>query len=215
METKVIVHQMEVGEMGNFVYLVACKATKEAAVVDPGWDVPHILLTAARYGLTITKVLLTHTHSDHINGVALVRERTKAPLHVHALEAKAFDAAASPLVELQDGDTIALGDVALSVLHTPGHSPGLVCFHVGDDLICGDVLFVGAIGRIDLRGADPRAMYHSLARLKTLPDATRIWPGHNYGPARSSTIGEEKRYNPYLRFESEEEFLRAMGVIRQ
>jgi glyoxylase-like metal-dependent hydrolase (beta-lactamase superfamily II) len=166
MEAKAIVHQMELGEMANFVYLVACKTTKEAAVVDPGWDVPDILLTAARYGLTITKILLTHTHHDHINGVALVRERTKAPLHVHALEAKGLDATPSPLVELQDGDTIALGDVTLSVLHTPGHSPGLVCFHVGDDLICGDVLFVGAIGRIDLRGADPRAMYQSLARLK-------------------------------------------------
>jgi hydroxyacylglutathione hydrolase len=114
-------------------------------------------------------------------------------------------------VKVDNHDTLAVGRLTLRFLHTPGHTPGSQCFLVDDRLVSGDTLFIGACGRTDLPGSDPSEMYYSLTqRLAALPDATVLYPGHNYG-GPSSTIGDEKRDNPYMRVASLGDFLRAMG----
>jgi glyoxylase-like metal-dependent hydrolase (beta-lactamase superfamily II) len=117
----------------------------------------------------------------------------------------------SDLVKVDNHDTLPIGRLTLTFMHTPGHTPGSQCFLVDDRLISGDTLFIGSCGRTDLPGSDPSQMYYSLTqRLGALPDATVLLPGHNYGGA-ASTIGDEKRGNPFMRFTSLGDFLQTMG----
>lgn len=192
--------QIPVGPMANFAYLVIDAATKMAAVVDPGWESGKILARAKELGATVTAVWLTHTHFDHIQEVAAMAAATGVAVKVHALEKGALGSDAGTIQELNDGDVLQLGETAVTVLHTPGHSPGAVCFQAGDSIITGDTLFVGAVGRTDLPGSDPRAMGRSLKRLAQLPEQWIVCPGHDYGDQPTSTIGREKKTNPYLSF---------------
>jgi glyoxylase-like metal-dependent hydrolase (beta-lactamase superfamily II) len=142
------------------------------------------------------------------------------PVHVHADEAegvrKITGLSASDLVRHAGGDAIELGGVRVRLLHTPGHTPGSQCFMVEEAgapgrLVSGDTLFLGSCGRVDLPGSDPEAMYHSLRALAGLPDDTLLYPGHFYASEPSSTLGEQKRTNPYLRVARLEDFLSFMG----
>lgn len=191
--------QIPVGPMANFAYLVIDTATSMAAVVDPGWESGKILARAQELSATVTAVWLTHAHFDHIQEVAAVTAATGAPVRVHALEKGALGSDAGTIQELNDGDILQLGETAVTVLHTPGHSPGAVCFQVGGHIITGDTLFVGAIGRTDLPGSDPRAMGKSLKRLAQLPEHLIVCSGHDYGDQPLSTIGREKQTNPYMK----------------
>jgi glyoxylase-like metal-dependent hydrolase (beta-lactamase superfamily II) len=126
---------------------------------------------------------------------------------VHRAEREFLRGFGSDLVQVSGHDTLAVGRLALTFLHTPGHTPGSQCFLVDGRLISGDTLFIGSCGRTDLPGSDPAEMYYSLTqRLAALPDETILFPGHNYGGA-SSTIGDEKRGNPFMRFRTLREFL--------
>lgn len=191
--------QIPVGPMANFAYLVVDAATRHAAVVDPGWESDKILQVAKKAGLTIDAVWLTHTHFDHIQEVAAVMAAADVPVWVHALEKSMLGDVAGEVRLLADGDVLKVGGESVQVLHTPGHSPGAVCFLAGDHLITGDTLFTGAIGRTDLPGSDPRAMGSSLKRLAQLPDHLTVYPGHDYGDTPTTTIAHEKRTNPYMR----------------
>ncbi len=172
------VHALELGRLGNFIYIIHDHATGRAAVVDPAWDVPAILALTERHGLRVTDILLTHSHFDHINGVEALRDASDAQLHLLRAEA------------------------AFWVLHTPGHTPGSACYRLGDQVLTGDTLFVFGCGRCDLRGGDPEQMYQSLRRLgKWLPDGTLIRPGHNYGITPTSTMVEQLAGNPFLHFD--------------
>jgi glyoxylase-like metal-dependent hydrolase (beta-lactamase superfamily II) len=143
------------------------------------------------------------------------------PVHVHAREAegvrKVTGLSASDLVSHEGGDALELGGVRVRLLHTPGHTPGSQCFLVEEAgapgrLVSGDTLFLGSCGRVDLPGGDPEAMYDSLKnKLGALPDDTLLFPGHFYAADPSSTIGEQKRKNPYLRVARLEDFLSFMG----
>ena len=156
-----------------------------------------------------------------IEGVARLLERAPMPIHVNAREAegvrKVTGASATDLVTHEGGDVLALGGLRVRLLHTPGHTPGSQCFLVEEPgvpgrLVSGDTLFLGSCGRVDLPGGDPEAMYDSLVnRLAKLPDETLLFPGHFYAADPSSTIGEQKRKNPYLRAARLEDFLAFMG----
>lgn len=205
---KLFLHQVELGPMQNFVYLIGCENTREAAVVDPAWDVPAVLKMAKARQFNIKTVLLTHTHFDHINGVEELLKATDARVFVHKKEAPVLQYS-SNVKKIESGDEVRVGDLTVTFIHTPGHTPGSQCFYVQDCLITGDTLFIKGCGRCDLPGGDPEEMYHSLTgKLKKMEDHTRIYPGHHYADVPISTLGEEKRQNPYLLCRSVEQFLR-------
>ena len=195
------IHALELGRMGNFIYVIHDHASNRAAVVDPAWDVPAIWAVAAQRGLRITDILLTHSHFDHINGVEALLNHSDAQLHLLSDEAAFWDRYLD-LPTLHDGgDRIQLGDTEIEILHTPGHTPGSACYRVGRQVLTGDTLFVFGCGRCDLRGGDPEAMYHSLRRLRErLPDDAIIRPGHNYGITPTSTLAAQVAGNPFLHF---------------
>ncbi len=225
MTAPIYLRQLEIGPMQNYVYLVGDPQTREAAVVDAAWDVDAILDVAARDGMTITKALVTHFHPDHLGGrfmgmsVAGATElvaKVPVKVYIHKREAgfvhRVSDLSDSDLVAVDGGDTVQVGNVPVTFVHTPGHTPGSQCFLAGGNLISGDTLFIGSCGRTDLPGSDPAEMYHSLnSTLRSLPEETVVYPGHNYADRATSTIGHEKRRNMCMRFDSVEDFLRFMG----
>lgn len=193
--------QIPAGEMANFAYLVFCPATRFGLGVDPSLA-PEALLQAARErGVTIETVAATHGHNDHVAGIPAVIDATGARLAAHRLDMEAD-------LVLEEGSRIEVGEGTVEVLHTPGHTPGSVTLHPPGALITGDTLFVTAVGRADLSGSDPEALYRSLQRLAKLPPETLVYPGHDYGPKPVSTIAFEREHNPYLQCADLEAFLK-------
>lgn len=207
------IEQIKVGFMEVFCYLIVCPRTHEALVVDPAGDEDRIVGRIREKGLELKYIVNTHGHADHTCGNARMKELTGVPIVMHRLDDQIFNSPQgqgmarqwgfqpSPPADIHvdEGDQIVVGDVALQVLHTPGHSPGGICL-VGDGhLFTGDTLFVGAIGRTDLPGASVSQFMQSLSgKLMALPEKTIVWPGHDYGDRPSSTIGMERRTNPWL-----------------
>jgi hydroxyacylglutathione hydrolase len=192
--------QIPAGYMGNFIYLVGDKKKKECAIVDPAWDVDAILKEAEKDGMKVVAGILTHTHFDHSTGVEGLIQKTGVKIYVHENEAKYLKDVKEHLVETREGSTLKIGDVEMTFLHTPGHTEGAQCILVGDKLITGDTLFVGACGRCDLPGGNEKKLMQSLKRLSALEGSLRVFPGHAYGDADSSTVENEKRTNPFMKF---------------
>jgi hydroxyacylglutathione hydrolase len=225
---RLYLRQAQIGPMANFVYLIGDTGTHKAAVVDPAWDVDAILEFARKEGYGIDKILITHYHPDHlggsmmgtnVQGAADLIGKIKAKVYVNKAEAEGTKRVAglsdSDLVAVEAGDVAKIGEIPVKFLHTPGHTPGSQCFLVEGNLISGDTLFVGSCGRVDLPGSDPEAMYYSLNHtLKNLDDATVVYPGHAYSSDSSTTIGNQKRHNMYMRFPTLDDFLDAMGASR-
>lgn len=187
-----IVKQIEVGVMDNFSYLVGCEKTHRAMVIDPGADAERIASVAKKEKLDIVTIVNTHGHGDHTAGNARLKSLTGATVLIHALDADGYPQADR---FLSDEKHLRLGRITFDIIHTPGHTPGGICLYAQGHLFTGDTLFVGDSGRTDLAGGHRPTLGASIRRLMTLPDDTVVWPGHDYGPAPSSTIGWEKRYN--------------------
>ena len=204
--------QIEVGRFAVFAYLVGSEATGEALVIDPAAEEESIVEEALKNKLTIKYIVNTHSHVDHVMGNKKRKDLTGAQIIIHEAEAayltgqpadlmNMFGAQPSPPADItvREGDVITVGDVSLKVLHTPGHSPGSVSLHVNGLVFTGDTLFVGGVGRTDLQGGSWEKLVSSIHhKLFSLPDATVVLPGHNYGEAPKSTIGAEKVHNPYV-----------------
>lgn len=194
--------------MENFVYVIHDRASGRAAVVDPAWEVAQVLALAEREGMRITDILLTHSHRDHINGIQDVLDRHDAQLHLLKAEADFWGAHPARPTLHHGGDSITLGDTEIRVLHTPGHTPGSACYHVGANLVAGDTLFVFGCGRCDLPGGNPEQMYHTLRNLtERLPGDTVLLPGHNYAVKPASTLAEQIAGNPFLHFDTLDRFV--------
>jgi hydroxyacylglutathione hydrolase len=205
------VRQLPLGPLQTNCYLIGCEETLQAAVVDPSWNGRSIVATAETDGWEITHILLTHSHFDHVGGLEEVKALTGAPIYIHAeavemlnnttMSAAFFGLRVSPPPSpdeyLSDGQEIQLGELLIQVMYTPGHAPGHVSFYLPDYRIVfdGDVLFQDGIGRTDLPGGDYATLMETIQeKLLTLPDETKVFSGH--GPA--TTIGQERRNNPYL-----------------
>ena len=187
-----VIKQIAIGYMDNFSYLIGCETTRQAMVIDPGSDVDQIVSIAEKEGLEIKMIVNTHGHGDHTAGNAALKERTGARVFIHKLDGDRFRAAD---VFLKDEKTLQLGDITVDIIHTPGHTPGGICLYAQGNLFTGDTLFVGDSGRTDLAGGDRPTLGKSIRRLMELPDDTVVWPGHDYGPTPTSTLGWEKRNN--------------------
>ncbi len=201
------IEALELGPMENFIYLIIDNQTRRAAVVDPAWDVPEILKLAKDKGVTITDILLTHSHHDHINGIEQVLDVYDAQLHLLKPEAEFWGRHLDLPTLHHGGDIIQLGNTEIEVLHTPGHTPGSACYHIDDQLITGDTMFVWGCGRCDLAGGDPEMMYNTLRKLATLPDSTLTLPGHNYSDKATATMEEQRQGNPFMHFHDKDKFV--------
>jgi len=206
--------QILVGQMAVFAYLVGCEKTGQALVIDPAGEEDRIKAAADKEGLKIVKIVNTHGHPDHTCGNARMKELTGAPIVVHADDAQGMisahanefarmlGCAGTPPADetVTEGDHIKVGDeVDLTVLHTPGHTPGCICLYTPGHVFTGDTLFVGGVGRTDLPGGSWPIMADSIKkRIMTLPDDTIVWPGHHYGPAPKSTVKHERETNGFI-----------------
>ncbi|MEA2116631.1 MAG: MBL fold metallo-hydrolase [Thermodesulfobacteriota bacterium] len=206
------IQQLTVGVMGVCCYIVSCEKTNKAAIIDPGGDEEKILDACNRDNLEVIYIIATHGHPDHVCSIGPIQKETGAKIIMHKADAEFFGQpevksffsqlglaeSPPPDILVEDGDTITIGDETLSVIHTPGHTPGGICLYNAPDCITGDTLFVGGVGRTDFPGGSMGELSHSIkSKLLTLPPNTVVWPGHGYGGSKS-TIGEEARSNPYF-----------------
>ena len=195
---------LQVGPIGTNCYLLCDEDAKTCAVIDPGDQPEDIDREIRKAGLTLTMILITHGHFDHVLGVpGLLEKWPGIPVYVHEKEvnwAGAGDqymllAPVEGIHTVKEGDTIPFGGATIQVLHTPGHSKGSVTLKVGDVLFCGDTLFAGSCGRTDLAGGSYAEIMASLKKLGQLPGDYHVCPGHDV----TSTLERERRSNPFLR----------------
>ncbi len=210
-------------QMVNFVYLIGDLETRECVVVDPAWAIADLLDIVAADDMKLTGVLASHFHPDHIGGdlmgmatVEGIRElldQTSVPIHCHADETewilRTTEVSRGDLSPAGSGDSIQVGDIPITFLHTPGHTPGSQCFLVENRLIAGDTLFLEGCGRTDFPGGDREEMFRTLhERLARLPDDTILYPGHRYSPADSAPLGDVRAQNTVFRMKTLDDWLR-------
>lgn len=190
----------------NFSYIISDIETREAAVIDPSYNADVIIQMLEDHNMKLKYVINTHGHSDHTLGNNVLVSKFNAKLVSQALSNLKKD------VSVVDGETIVLGKVIMSIIHTPGHSADSICLLVDGKLLTGDTLFVGECGRTDMLGGSASQMYNSLFnKLMKLDDSIEVYPGHDYGPTPYSTIGIEKKTNYTLKKRTLEEFVEFLG----
>ena len=186
------VKQFAPGGDRNLAYLVADEAVGVAAVIDPSYRPELVVSLAQERGYAIRYVFHTHNHADHTNGGIVISRLTgKRPLLLGDIDPDTGQ-------KVQDGARFPLGNLQMTIMHTPGHTADSICLYIGDAVFTGDTLFVGKVGGTDL-GPGAKAEYDSLhQKLMALPDNTRVFPGHHYGVTPESTILRERQTNPFL-----------------
>jgi len=205
---------MPLGPFQVMTYLVACPETREAVIIDPAGEEDKILALVQTQGVIVKYILNTHGHSDHVLGNPKLKEVLNVPVCMHEADDRFFsdpsvrEKSSQELglpppdpadIRLKNEDVIKVGTLDIKVIHTPGHTPGSVCYLIDGNLFCGDTLFVGAVGRTDLIGGSLETLLESLEKkLIVLPKETVVWPGHDYGDTPTSTIGREMEENPYI-----------------
>ena len=212
-------------QMMNFIYLIGDRTTGEAVVIDPAYDPQGIINILEEDEMTLTGVLATHYHPDHvggdmmgfsISGVTDLLNLASVPIHVQNEEAELVDKVTGVgldnLRTHSSGDKISVGSIEIELIHTPGHTPGSQCFLVENRLVAGDTLFLDGCGRTDLPGGDPRQMYESLTtRLAKVPDTATLFPGHLYSPKPSQSMGETRQHNYVFAPSTAEQWMAMFG----
>jgi hydroxyacylglutathione hydrolase len=214
-------------QMVNFVYLLGDREKGDAVAIDPAYGVDELLDILAGDGMRLTGALATHYHPDHvggdmmgfnIEGIArlLARDDVSIKVHVQAPEAfglkRVTGCADSDLVLHDSGDVVEVGDLRITLVHTPGHTPGSQCFYVDGMLVSGDTLFLDGCGRTDLPGGDPEALYESITqKLAAIPDDTVLYPGHLYSSEPSARLGEVRAHNYVFRPRTRDQWMMMFG----
>lgn len=212
-------------QMMNFIYLIGDRTTGEAVVIDPAYDPQGIINILEEDEMTLTGVLATHYHPDHvggdmmgfsISGITDLLNLASVPIHVQNEEAELVDKVTGVgldnLRTHSSGDKISVGSIEIELIHTPGHTPGSQCFLVENRLVAGDTLFLDGCGRTDLPGGDPRQMYESLTtRLAKVPDTATLFPGHLYSPKPSQSMGETRQHNYVFAPSTAEQWMAMFG----
>ena len=203
------ISQLEVGSLGTNCYITYCENTKKAVIIDPGGDAAKILAAVSREGLLVEAIINTHGHADHVLANVKLQEATGAPIWIHSADADMLGSGSRNLSAflggatscgkadrlLTDGEVLPIGDFSLTVLHTPGHTPGGISLLFDKTVFVGDTLFAESIGRTDFPGGSYSQLINSIkTKLMTLDDEVKAYPGH--GPA--TTIGWERRQNPFI-----------------
>ena len=208
-------------QMVNFVYAIGDRETGEAVLVDPAYAVNDLVDLLEADGMRCTGVLATHYHPDHVGGDLFGHDLegvqqllTRCPCKVHAQKEEAewivrqTGCERSDLQLHESGDVLHVGEVPITMIHTPGHTPGSQCFLVDNRLVAGDTLFLQGCGRTDFPGGDPKQLYRSLTdKLMQVPDDAVLYPGHAYDPRPHASMGETRQTNPVFRPKSEAEWL--------
>ena len=204
-----LIKSMAVGPIQANCYVLGCEETLEAVGIDPGGEADRILSALAESKLTLKYILNTHGHFDHVAANRRMKEATSAQILIHALDAPMLDSLASSAATwglsaenspkpdrlLAEEEVVTFGTVSLSVIHTPGHTPGGVSFHTDGMVFVGDTLFAGSVGRTDFPGGDAATLKNSIQqKLFTLGDAVEVYPGH----MGTTSIGQERQYNPFV-----------------
>ena len=205
-----IIEKLAVGPIMANCFVIGCEDSKEGAVIDPGADADRIMDVVKRAGLKITRIINTHGHFDHVGGNAAIKAATDGELLIHASDAPmlaqldqmagafglSVENSPPPDRMVAEGDRIQVGRLTLTVLHTPGHTPGGISLHSNGHVFVGDTLFQGSIGRTDFPGGDYDTLIRSIReKLFTLDDGVVVYTGH--GP--ETAIGTEKQFNPFAR----------------
>jgi glyoxylase-like metal-dependent hydrolase (beta-lactamase superfamily II) len=211
-------------QMVNFVYAVGDRTSGQCVLVDPAYSIGDLLDAVTADGMTVTGVIASHYHPDHIGGsmgehtiegVPALLERVDVPIHVQRAEApwvsRMIGIAESALAAHEPGDAVTVGSVTVELLHTPGHTPGSQCLLVDGRLVSGDTLFLDGCGRTDLPGSDAEAMYDSLQRLAALPDGTVVFPGHRYSLPSSATMSSIREQNYVFKPSSKQQWMSMFG----
>ena len=211
-------------QMVNFVYLIGDRRTRECMVVDPAYAIADILEIVDQDEMKLTGVLATHYHPDHvggsimgmkIQGVADLLETCQIPIHINKHETKWVVRTTGlneiDLVQHEGGDKVSVGDISITFVHTPGHTPGSQCFLVEQRLVAGDPLFLDGCGRTDLPGGNPGDLYTSLQTLASLPATTIVCPGHQYSALPSANLGDVVSTNHVFRPSSQQQWLEWFG----
>ena len=214
MQAEVIIRQTAIGPYRVNTYLLACAQTKKAVLIDPGGEAERLIKMVRDEGVELISILNTHDHADHVLANQELQAVFPVPVCMHEADDIFFAAAevrqksekelglpapAPADIRLTDGQVLEVGGLRLRVIHTPGHTPGSVCFLAAGNLFTGDTLFVGDVGRTDLTGGSLDTLINSLReKVIVLPEETIIWPGHDYGETPTSTVGREIKENLYI-----------------
>ena len=193
------VHTLTLGSYQTNCYIIHEEASKTCCVIDPGYDADRILDKLDALGLTLEAILLTHGHFDHVGAVKELAAETQCQVYICTEELSMPPMLTAGQLyytnTYTEGSRITLAGLDITVMHTPGHTPGSVCLLTGNTLFSGDTLFAGSCGRTDLPGGSWSDILKSLRRLAAMEGNFWVYPGH----AESTTLAQEKRYNPYLR----------------
>lgn len=204
------IKQIQLSGNASNCYIIYSEKSKEGVLVDPGGDAGKILSEIKKAGLNVNNIILTHGHGDHIGALEEVREKLNATVMIHKDEAELLGDSNLNLSRflfnepieteadrlLKDGEVVEIEDLKIKIIHTPGHTTGGICLDIGHSILTGDTLFAGSIGRADFPGGDGNVLINSIKeKLLSYPDETKIYPGHQ----NNSTIGDQKKYNMFLR----------------
>jgi hydroxyacylglutathione hydrolase len=211
--------------MENFVYLIGDQEKHECVVVDAAWDIAGIIALAAKDGMKIVGALVSHYHPDHvgghifgmdIEGLKELMTKNPCPIHAHKLEKegiiKVTHLSSSDIIAHESHDIVKVGDIDIELLHTPGHTPGSMCFRLKNALVSGDTLFLNGCGRVDLPGGDVEEMHKTIKdRLSTVENNTIVYPGHAYGGNKDS-MGNLRQHNRVFKHLDLQSFKKLFGA---